>query len=144
MKDEFIIVHVSALPDYYERVLQAKEALQTGSVRDVSEAAAMAGISRSTFYKYRDLVFRPSVDMGRKAVFSLLLRHRAGVLSEVLALFSASGANVLTIMQSPPLGARASVVLSVDISEVEGGINGLISRLLELEGVERAELLDVE
>ncbi|HOG01755.1 MAG TPA: ACT domain-containing protein [Clostridia bacterium] len=145
MKSEYLIVHKSALPECYEKVVEARELLRRGAAREVSEAVKMVGISRSTFYKYKDLVFTPGESAScRRAIFSMLLSHERGVLGRVLNSLSDMGANVLTIMQNPPMGERANVVISVDISDLDRSIEETVTRLSEMHGVERAGLLDME
>ncbi len=145
MKSEYLIVHKSALPECYEKVVEARELLRCGAAKEVSEAARMAGISRSTFYKYKDLVFTPGGSASSKrAIFSLLLSHERGVLGRVLNSLSDMGANVLTIMQNPPMGERANVVISLDITDLDRSVEETVARLLEMYGVERASLLDME
>ena len=101
MNSEYLIVHKSVLPDCYERVVRARELIRTGAVREVSEAARMVGISRSTYYKYKDFIFAPSENTAcKKAIFSMLLSHERGVLGRVLNCLSDKGANILTIMQN--------------------------------------------
>lgn len=145
MLDNYLIVHKNILPDYYEKVLEARRLLDSGKVKEVSQAAKLAGISRSTYYKYKDYIFEPS-DMagGRKAVLSFMLEHEAGVLSALLALISAAGANVLTITQSLPIHNMASVTVSVDISSMPGPLSELLSNIESSTGVENARLLAVE
>lgn len=145
MLDNYLIVHKNILPDYYEKVLEARRLLDSGKVREVSQAAKLAGISRSTYYKYKDYIFEPS-DMaeGRKAVLSFMLEHEAGVLSELLARISAAGANVLTITQSLPIHNMASVTVSVDISSMPGPLSELLSDIESSAGVEKARLIAVE
>ncbi len=145
MNNEYLIVHKSALPECYEKVVYARELIRTGAVREVSEAARLAGISRSTYYKYKDLIFTPSENTAcKKAVFSMLLSHERGVLGRVLNALSDKGANILTIMQNPPIGDRASVVISADITGLTDGIDSITALLLAVDGVERAGLLDME
>lgn len=145
MKSEYLIVHKSALPECYEKVVEARELLRRGAAREVSEAVKIVGISRSTFYKYKDLVFTPGESAScRRAIFSMLLSHERGVLGRVLNSLSDMGANVLTIMQNPPMGERANVVISVDISDLDRSIEETVTRLSEMHGVERAGLLDME
>lgn len=145
MKSEYLIVHKSALPDCYEKVVEARDYIRCGKAKEISEAARMAGISRSTYYKYKDLVFTPAENTAcKKAVFSMLLNHEKGVLGGVLNAFYDVGGNVLTIMQNPPIGERASVVISVDISEMRGSVDDTLSKLMEVRGVEQAGLLDME
>ena len=56
-RNNYLIVDKRILPDYYEKVLAAQEMLRTGAVKEVSEAARQAGISRSTYYKYKDYLY---------------------------------------------------------------------------------------
>ena len=145
MKSDYLIVHKKVLPDYFEKVVEARELLRRGTIREVSEAARTVGISRSTYYKYKDYVFMPSEGNAcKKAVISLILSHEKGILSRVLNMLSALGANILTIMQNPPIGDRASVIISIDITGLETSVNGVLETLLTAEGVEKAGLLDIE
>ena len=144
MKSDYLIVHKKVLPDYFEKVVEAREMLRRGTIREVSEAARTVGISRSTYYKYKDYVFMPSEGNACKKVVSLILSHEKGILSRVLNMMSALGANILTIMQNPPIGDRASVVISMDITSLETSVNGVLEMLTAAEGVEKAGLLDIE
>ena len=81
--------------------------LETGKVKEISEAARQAGISRSTFYKYKDYVIEPSqLTIGRKAVLSMMLSHERGMLSGVLNMMSKYQLNILTINQSLPVRTK--------------------------------------
>ena len=145
MSGEYLIIHKSVLPDYYEKVLEARRLLESGKVREVSEAARLAGISRSTYYKYKDYVFEPAeVSGGRKAVLELMLDHQPGVLSAVLSRLFGAGANILTITQSLPVLGKASVTLSVDVGSMSRGIGALVSALESVGGVESVRLLAIE
>ncbi|MEG0833774.1 MAG: hypothetical protein RSG78_07120, partial [Oscillospiraceae bacterium] len=102
------------------------------------------GISRSTYYKYKDFIFTPDSDTaGRMAVLSLMLNHEQGVLSEVLAALSAEGANILTIMQNLPINGLANVVISADISHVAKPLEDLVKRLGMVRGASKAKLVSV-
>lgn len=145
MSEEYLIIHKSVLPDYYEKVLEARRLLESGKVREVSEAARMAGISRSTYYKYKDHVFEPAEASGsRKAVLELMLDHQPGVLSAVLSRLFGAGANILTITQSLPVLGKASVTLTIDVGGVSRGIGSLVSALESVGGVESVRLLAIE
>jgi len=145
MLSNYLIIHKSILPDYYEKVLQAKRILEEGKVREVSQAVKMAGISRSTYYKYKDYILEPS-DMsgGRKAVLSMLLAHEPGILSAVLSHVSNCGCSVLTITQNLPVHGVASVTMVLDISGVPGSIGQLLEDIRSISGVEQPKLVAVE
>ena len=145
MSGEYLIIHKSVLPDYYEKVLEARRLLESGRVREVSEAVRRVGISRSTYYKYKDYVFEPAEASGsRKAVLELMLDHQPGVLSAVLSRLFGAGANILTITQSLPVLGKASVTLTIDISGMPRGVDALVSALESVGGVESVRLLAVE
>ncbi|MBQ8163515.1 MAG: ACT domain-containing protein [Clostridia bacterium] len=142
---KYLLVDKCILPDYYEKVIEARALLSSGKVKDVSEAAKSVGISRSTYYKYKDYVFALNSDTEcRKAIISLTLSHKAGILSEVLSVLSENGANILTITQNLPINSRAHVVVSLDISELNMDIDHLISALNDIKGVSGAKLVSIE
>lgn len=138
----YFLVEASALPEVFVRVTQARELLETGRAATVAEAAAMAGISRSAYYKYKDSVL-PFRDMGRGRIvtFQLLIRDTMGSLSAVLGQFSASGANILTINQSIPSGGAAPVTITADTANLEEDTEALLARISALEGVIKAAVL---
>ena len=145
MLSNYLIVHKSILPEYYEKVLACRRLMEAGKVREVSQAVKMVGISRSTYYKYKDYIFEPTDLTGsRKAVFSMMLDHAPGVLSTLLARISESGASVLTITQSLPIHNKASVTISIDITDVTEGVDSLSARLSVIPGLDNLRLLAIE
>ncbi|MBO4279032.1 MAG: ACT domain-containing protein [bacterium] len=145
MLENYLIVHKSILPDYFESVLQAKHLLEEGKAKNVMQATRMAGISRSTFYKYKDYILEPvHISDGRKAVISMLLSHETGILSHVLTVISGAGASILTITQSLPVHGKASVTITLDISGMPGPISGLLKDIDECTGVENTKLTAID
>ncbi|MBQ6293868.1 MAG: ACT domain-containing protein [Lachnospiraceae bacterium] len=143
--ENYLIVHKSILPDKYEKVLEARRLLETGREKEVSQAVRRVGISRSTYYKYRDYIFEPSDREGsRNAVLEMMLDHKAGLLSTVLAVLSDAGASVLTITQSLPIRGKASVTLSVDISGMKSSLAELMNDIAAVPGVSGSRLVDLE
>ena len=145
MLDQYLIIHKSILPEYYEKVLEARHLLEDGRIKDVSQAVREVGISRSTYYKYKDYILEPTdFSGGRKAVLSMMLTHERGVLSALLIKISDARANVLTITQSLPIRNKASVTISLDLSGMKGNMSELIAGLSETPGVEQVRLLAIE
>lgn len=145
MKSDYLIVHKKILPMYYEKVLEARRLLESGVEKDVSAAVRKVGISRSTYYKYKDYIYSPgSGDAGRKAVISMLLSHEVGVLSTALNQISHLGASVLTISQSMPIRDIASVVMTLDVAQMEAPIETVTETLSAISGVENVYLLAIE
>ena len=145
MQENYLIIHKSILPDYYEKVLEVRRLMESGKVREVSQAVKQVGISRSTYYKYKDFIFAPSdLDGGRKAVLDMMLDHTPGVLGSLLTRISDAGASVLTISQSPPIHGRASITITLDISNLTVPMAQLLERINSAEGVETPRLLAME
>lgn len=145
MRSKYLLVDREMLPECYLKVMDAKELILNGKAKDVSEASKMVGIARSTYYKYKDYVFSPNTDTEcRKAVISFSLYHKSGLLSEALNVISNTGANILTITQNLPVNQRANVVISMDVSHVEGDISNLLSLLGAIDGVNSTKLLAIE
>ena len=145
MLKKYLIVSKKILPDVYEKVIEARNLINTGNVKGISEAVKEVGISRSTYYKYKDYVFAPSENsIGRKAVISMMLRHEKGVLSSVLNFLSGAKVNILTINQNIPINGKASVSLSLDISDIEQSIDDIIIEMKKVKGVSSVKLLSIE
>ena len=140
---DYYIIHKSILPDYFGAVLQAKSLVEDQKL-SVSEACKELGISRSTFYKYKDNIFAPSKSYGKKAIVGLKTSDKKGVLSAVLSLIYNSGANVITINQDMPIKNSAYITMAIDISEMKEDINQLILKLKEVENVRSASIIAVE
>jgi len=145
MLENYLIIHKSILPEYYEKVLEVRRMMESGKKKDVSQCVREVGISRSTYYKYKDYILEPmAISGGRKAVLSMMLAHEPGVLSSLLSCISQSGASVLTITQSLPIHDRASVTISLDVSELQNDFAGLMQLIDKIPGVEQAKLLAIE
>ena len=126
-------------------MLEARNLLESGAERDVSAAARAVGISRSTYYKYKDYIYSPDGgEMGRKAVISMMLSHEIGVLSTALNRLSAMGISVLTITQSLPIRDVASVIMTLDVSQMSAGIEEVVAALGRISGVENVVLVAIE
>lgn len=139
---KYYIVAADALPEIFVKVAEAKRMMQAGEADTVGAATKMAGISRSAFYKYKDSV-QPFNDMKSEHIitFYAMLKDVAGVLSSVLALFAASGANILTINQSIPTNGCAAVTISAETSRMAESLEQLMGDITALSGVLKFEIL---
>jgi chorismate mutase len=145
MLNDYLIVEKTALPDYFIKVVQARRLLESGVYSQVIDAVHAAGISRSTYYKYKDKILEPSqLTVGRKASMMLQLNHRAGMLSKVINALSGCNANILTITQSLPIHGKATIMLSIDLSQINRAIDAMFGELSAIDGVEQVRLLAVE
>ncbi|MFC7440854.1 ACT domain-containing protein [Laceyella putida] len=136
--EPFVLVRLDMLPEAMQKTLEVKRMLSAGEVSNVQEAVKRVGLSRSSFYKYKDSVFPFNAMVKEKIItLSLTLADMAGVLSSVLVYLAQAHANVLTIHQTIPLQGEANVSMSIDTSQVEA-IEEVIAGLRHINGVRRA------
>ena len=139
---KYYIVEAKALPEVFLKVAEAKWLLETGEATTVNEAAKATGISRSTFYKYRDAIAPfQNLMAGRILTFQFILRDVTGLLSSILTIFAQFGANILTINQTIPTNGCASVTISAETTNMTDGVEEMVRALGAISGVLKAEIL---
>lgn len=143
MKNEYLLVHKSILPEYYDSVIKCRELVE-GKNMSTSEACKQCNISRSTYYKYKDFVFEVKENRGEKAVISCRLEDIQGVLSNVLNTISSNNCNIITINQNAPINNVAQIILTINIKNIVDNISKVINEINKIEGVKLVELLAVE
>lgn len=137
-RDVWILAQARVLPEVFTRVLRAKYLLASGQAETSSEAARLAGLSRSAFYRYKDAVFPYDEDkQGRILTVHFLLHDRPGVLSAVLTAFADAGANILTVNQNIPAAGRAAVSVSARTDRLRMTVEAFVDHLRGLQGVEK-------
>ena len=144
-KINFYLINASIVPDIYKKVIKAKSLLASGEAKSASQAAKMADISRSAYYKYKDDVFPMGQDMqSKKVTLIILMTHKSGTLSKVLDCIAFYKGNILTINQDIPINLSANVTVTIDISHMEKSISQLAARLNSLPNVRSVKLLAAE
>lgn len=144
MLSNYLIVSKEILPDYFDKVIEAKSLIDSGQAKGVSEAVKKVGISRSTYYKYKDYVYAPSDNLGRKATLSLVLEHKRGILSTILNEIADKDGNILTINQDIPINNHAIVTITLDILNTTDSIDQIVDHLSNIQGVASIKLIAIE
>lgn len=142
MKDSnYLIVHKKILPIYFYQVIQARKLLDNHEVETVTEAVKKAGISRNTYYRYKDYVFEISNDTTtRTLTLSIILKDKSGALTTVLKTLSEYHSSILTISQSIPVDGYASVLISLDISDMNVTVDTLVQLLSNHDCVRKVQI----
>ena len=141
-KDKLYVVSARALPEVLLQVVEAKKLLETKKAMTVGEAAEAVGISRSSFYKYKDEInFFYEDSKGRTISFLLEMEDRQGLLSEVLREVAVHGVNILTIHQSIPVNGLASLSLSLEVSDGLADVTEMVASIEAIEGIRRMKIL---
>lgn len=139
---KIIAIDSSVLPTVFIKVLEVKEILRLNPNKGISDVVKEVGISRSTFYKYKDYVFSLSESIvGTKAIIGLLLVDEKGVLSSVLNILSNNYANILTINQDIPINKVANASITIDTVSLKVNIEHLIDEITKTTGVLKCTLL---
>lgn len=140
--DEFFLVRSKVLPEVLKKTVKVKEILKQGDSDTINEAVDKVGMSRSAYYKYKDHIF-PFYKVGSEKILtiSLVLEHRAGVLSEVLNRLAGAKGNILTINQGIPLQGIANASITFETEEMTSGIEKLLEELRKIKGVQKVEIL---
>lgn len=145
INSKYLVIDKDILPDVFEKVLETKEILRSGRVNEITEAVKRVGISRSTFYKYKDSVFTlDEKSTGKRVTLSFLLSHTQGILSNVLGMISASGGNVLTINQDIPINNVANVSITFDMGHLKISIEEVIEKIKNIDGVQKLVIVAME
>lgn len=140
-KVNYYLIDSQILPEVYTKVIKAKMLLSSGEASSASQAAKMAGISRSAYYKYKDKIFEYSEQSEDTATINAKLLDNAGVLSSVMNELYLAGANVLSVNQSIPVNSVADVSITVRISDAQLTDDVLLKKIKNIDGVKSVELL---
>ena len=143
--NNYYVVKKKAVPEVLLKVVEAKRLLDSGKVLTVQEAAESVGISRSSFYKYKDDIFLfHDHSRGRTFTVMIQLLDEPGLLSGLLNCVAEYHANILTIHQAIPVNGVASVTLSIEILDTTRDVSELINALERTSGVHYLKILSGE
>ena len=123
-KSKYYLVRDKALPEVLQKVIEVKRLLTSEKSLTVQDAAQRAGLSRSSFYKYKDDIVPFSDNtMGKTTHYR---------------------ANILTIHQAIPVNGVATVTLSVEVLADTGDVDGLVEEIENLTGIYDLRILGIE
>lgn len=142
---KYYLIKQKAVPEVLLKVIEAKRLLESEKVMTIQEAAEKVGLSRSSFYKYKDDIF-PFHENARGKTITLIMQvdDTPGLLSNVLALIAEYHANILTIHQTIPINGVASLTMSVEILAISGNSSEMIEKMEAQVGVHYVKILSRE
>ncbi len=143
MASEYLIVDKSILPDYFDLVLKTKSLVEDEN-KSVSLSCKETGISRSTFYKYKDKIFKASTSYGKKAILTMKLSDAAGVLSNVMQDIYSFGGNIITINSTLPINSVAFITIVIDVSNLKIDPQTMVKEFKRINHVKSASIVAVE
>ena len=147
MKDkmQYYVLKEKAVPEVLLKVVEAKRLIDSGKIASVQEATESVGISRSSFYKYKDDIFPfHETTKGKTVTMVIQMDDEPGLLSVVLQTIARFHGNILTIHQSIPINGVATLTLSVDILPGEGDAEAMVETIEQNEGIHYLKILGRE
>lgn len=141
-KTSFFVLKEKAVPEVLLKVVEAKRLLDSGKMTSVQDATEAVGISRSSFYKYKDDIFPfHENEKGKTVTMVIQLDDEPGILSLVLKTIADFHANVLNIHQSIPVNGIASLSLSIDVFPATGDVEVMKDSIESIQGIHYAKIL---
>ena len=141
-KTSFFVLKEKAVPEVLLKVVEGKSLLDSGKMTSVQDATEAVGISRSSFYKYKDDIFPfHENEKGKTVTMVIQLDDEPGILSLVLKTIADFHANVLTIHQSIPVNGIASLSLSIDVFPATGDVEVMKDSIESIQGIHYAKIL---
>ena len=141
-KSKYFVVKQKAVPEVLLKVVEAKKLLESERVLTVQEATERVGISRSSFYKYKEDNF-PFYDntKGKTVTFVVQMDDEQGLLSDLLHIVAVYKANILTIHQSIPVNGVATLTLSVEVKDNTGNVSKMVEEIEDQDGIHYVKIL---
>ena len=141
-KSKYFVVKQKAVPEVLLKVVEAKRLLESERAITVQEATDKVGISRSSFYKYKDDIF-PFYDNTKGKTITLVVQmdDEQGLLSDLLHVVAVYKANILTIHQSIPVKGVATLTLSVEVRPNTGNVSEMVGDMEEMDGIHYVKIL---
>ena len=144
-KTKYFVGKKKALPEGLIKLVETKRLMASERGLTIQEATDQIGISRSSFYKYKDDIFPfHENEKGQTITLVVQMDDTPGLLAEILRDVAEYGANILTIHQSIPLNGVATLTLSVEILSTTGNISDMVAEIEENQGVHYLKIVGRE
>ena len=141
-KTHYYVLKEKAVPEVLLKVVEAKRLFESGKAASVQDATDAVGISRSSFYKYKDDIFPyHENERGKSITLVIQLNDEPGLLSNILRAIDTFKCNIMTIHQSVPINGIASLTLSIDVFYTEDKVDEMVAKIEEVEGVHYAKII---
>lgn len=144
-KTKYYLLKQKAVPEVLLKVAEAKKLIASEKAMTIQEATDQLGISRSSFYKYKDDIF-PFYDNAKGKTITMVLQmdDEQGLLSDLLHIIAIYKANILTIHQSIPINGVATLSISVQVLQTTKDISEMLDAMEKRTGVHSVKILAKE
>ncbi|MEE1312618.1 MAG: ACT domain-containing protein [Lachnospiraceae bacterium] len=133
---KYYVIKQKAVPEVLLKVVEVQKILDADPTKTVQEAAGEVGISRSSYYKYKDDIFPfHNNKKGKNITCVIEIRDCPGIISTILNIFAKYHTNILTIHQSIPINGIGILTLSVDILSITTDVSAMLDEVEHLERI---------
>lgn len=141
-KTNYFVLKEKAVPEVLLKVVEAKRLFDSGKVVSVQDATDAVGISRSSFYKYKDDIFPyHENERGKTVTLVIQLEDKPGLLSSLLRAIDKYKYNILTIHQSVPINGIVTLTLSIDVFNSTDKVEEMVTAIEAVDGVQYAKII---
>ena len=141
---KYYVVKQKALPEVLLKVAETNRIIETENI-SVADATEKVGISRSSYYKYKDDIFPfYAGKKGRSITFVIEVDDQPGVMASILNIFALYKVNILTIHQSIPINGKGLLTVSVDIEDSQTDVSAMIQDVEKIEDVSYVKVIAME
>ena len=141
MAEEFLIIDKSILPEHFGMIIEIKELIDSGC--KISDACKKVGLSRSTFYKYKDFVFLSDGFNKKKANMLVRIKEK-GSLITVLEFFKERNIQTINVHKEKLVNNIQQVFLTLSVSDLAIDFSEIAKELKKLENIKEVVLLGSE
>lgn len=141
----FYVLREKAVPEVLLKVVEMKKLLDVNKDMPILDAAEQIGISRSSFYKYKDDI-SPFYQGEKGRIITVIIQvdDAPGVLSYIVQKIAEYKLNVLTIHQSIPVHKVATITISAEVLSTEENVAEVIDELQLYEQIRDLTLVGSE
>ena len=138
---KYYVVKKKAVPEVLIKVVETKRLLATRRGMTIQEATEEIGISRSSFYKYKDDIFPfHENEKGRTVTMVIQLDDTPGVMAELLNAVARYQANI----QSIPINGVTTLMLSVEVLQTTKNLSEMVEEIEQHSGVHYLKIVGRE
>ena len=141
MSQEFLIIDKNILPEHFGMIIEIKELINNGY--KISDACKKVGLSRSTFYKYKDNVFLTSGLTNKKANILVKMKEK-GSFIELLKLLDEMNIQAVNIHKEVLVNVVQEIFLTLSTNNITMDFNDVVKDVRRLISVKEVMLLASE
>ncbi len=140
--DRYYVLKERAVPEVLLKVVEAKTLLESGKAESIQSATDMVGISRSSFYKYKDdiSIFHRK-DSGKLSTVIMQVDDGPGMFLRVLNSIAEYNVNITNIHQGISMNGVANFMLVLETPVESENLARIVDNIRLHEGVHYVKIL---